>query len=58
MAIRFLLVSGRQDCFARTDGDGLDLDTFLDVGGIGVVGVLVPEDCLSTQGVDECSATC
>lgn len=39
--------------FARTDGDGLDLDALLDMGAVGIVGVLVGEDALAAEGVDE-----
>lgn len=37
----------------RTDSHGLDLDAFLDMGAVGVVGVLVADHRLSTEGVDE-----
>lgn len=40
------------DCL-RTDGDGLDLDTLLDMGGVGVVRLLVRQDALAAQCVDE-----
>jgi hypothetical protein len=42
----------------HTNGDGLDLDAFLDVGHGGVVRVLVVEDALAAEGVDESCATC
>jgi hypothetical protein len=42
--------SGRE---ARTNRDRLDLDAFLDVRGIGVVGLLVGENALSAKGVDK-----
>ncbi len=35
----------------RTDGDGLDLDAVLDMGGIRVVGFLVRQDSLTAEGV-------
>jgi hypothetical protein len=37
----------------RTDGHGLDLDAFLDMGAVRIVGVLVADDRLSTEGVDK-----
>jgi hypothetical protein len=41
----------------RTDCDGLDLDALLDVGGAGVVRLLVLKDRLAAEGVDErCAA--
>lgn len=42
----------------RTDGDGLDLDAFLDVGGGRVVGLLMTEDSLVAEGVDEGGPSC
>lgn len=37
----------------RTDGNGLDLDTLLDVGGSRVVGLLVSKHGLAAQGINE-----
>ena len=37
----------------RTDGDGLDLDTLLDMGGSRVVGLLVSKHGLAAQGINE-----
>ena len=42
----------------RTNCDGLNLDTLLDVGSAGVVRLLVLKNWLATEGVDECGATC
>ena len=44
--------------FKRTDSNGLDLDALLDVGGVGVIAVLVGEDGLPAEGVDEGSPAC
>ena len=38
---------------SRTNGDGLDLHTLLDMGAVGIVGVLVAEHSLTAQGVNE-----
>lgn len=40
-----------------TDGHGLDLDAILDVGAIGVVGVLVGDDGLAAESVDKGGST-
>lgn len=37
----------------RTDCDGLNLDAVLDVGIVGIIGVLVLEDVLTAEGVDK-----
>ena len=37
----------------RTNCDGLDLDTLLDVGGRGIIGVLVGKNFFAAEGVDE-----
>lgn len=37
----------------RTDGDGLDLDTLLDMGSVRVVRLLVCQDALAAQSVDK-----
>ena len=37
----------------RTDGDGRDLDALLDVGRVGVLGVLVLEHLLAAERVYE-----
>lgn len=42
----------------RTDGDGLDLNALLNVGGGGIVGVLVREHGLATECVDEGGPAC
>lgn len=42
----------------RTDSDGLDLDTLLDMGAVGVVGFLVAEHGLTAQRVDEGRPAC
>lgn len=42
----------------RTNSDGLDLDTILNVGRVGVVALLVSEDTLIAEGVDEGSSAC
>jgi hypothetical protein len=42
----------------RTDGDGLDLDAFLDMGSAGVVGLLVRENGLAAESVDEGGPAC
>lgn len=44
--------------FVRTNSVGLDLDSILNVGAGGVVGVLVSEDGLAAQRVDEGSSAC
>ncbi len=41
----------------RTDGDGLNLDALLNMGGGSVVGLLVAEDGLAAESVDEGGAT-
>ena len=41
-----------------TDCDGLNLDALLDVGGAGVVRLLVLEHWLAAECVDECCAAC
>lgn len=40
----------------HTDGDGLDLDAFFDMGSARVIGLLMGEDGLAAQGVDEGSS--
>jgi len=42
----------------HTDGDGLNLDALLDVGGGGVIGFLVGEDALAAERVDEGGPAC
>lgn len=37
----------------RTNGHGLDLDAVLDMGAVGVIGVLVADHRLSAESVDE-----
>ena len=37
----------------RTNGDGLDLDTILDMGIARVIGILVLQDALAAQGIDK-----
>lgn len=37
----------------RTNCDGLDLDALLDVGGRGIIGVLMGENLFAAEGVDE-----
>jgi len=40
----------------HTDGDGLDLDAFFDMGSARVIGLLMGEDGLAAEGVDEGSS--
>jgi hypothetical protein len=47
------VLPGAEVLLMRTDGHGLDLDAVLDMGAVGVVGVLVADHRLSTEGVDE-----
>lgn len=42
----------------RTNGHGLDLDALLDMGAVGVVGVLVADHRLSTESVDKGGPAC
>lgn len=42
----------------RTDGQGLDLDTLLDMGRVRVIAVLMSEDGLVAEGVDEGGSAC
>ena len=37
----------------RTDSDGLDLNTLLDMGAVGVIRLLVRQNALAAQCVDE-----
>lgn len=41
-----------------TNSDGLDLDSILDVGSTGVLGVEVVEYRLAAEGVDKGSTSC
>lgn len=48
-----LVPLGVEVVLIHTDGHGLDLDAVLDMGAVGVVGVLVADHRLAAEGVDE-----
>ena len=43
---------------ARTDGDGLDLNTILDVGIASFISILMFQNTFTAEGVDECCPAC
>ena len=41
----------------RTNGDGLDSDTLLEMGVCRIIGILSLKDFLPAEGIHECSST-